>query len=114
MEFAPRNEELIMDIDLPTQSMLLKHSSLISEDDATSLSGKSEDSKQIQYTDRFMDKIVDESYFNDNSSQAQRFPLHIHKVLDDETVQDVITWLPHGRAFVILDREAFIELVMPK
>jgi hypothetical protein len=42
------------------------------------------------------------------------FPERLMAILKDKTVQDVITWLPHGRSFVIIRPDVFAEKVLPK
>lgn len=52
----------------------------------------------------------------DSSSAACReiFPLRLHELLADPTVRDVISWLPHGRSFVILRPDVFANRVLPR
>ena len=40
------------------------------------------------------------------------FPIKLHKMLD-EVDRDVVSWLPHGRAFRVNDTETFVEDVLP-
>lgn len=42
------------------------------------------------------------------------FPQSLMAILDDDTVRDIITWLPEGRSFVILRPDLFDEEVIPK
>lgn len=41
------------------------------------------------------------------------FPQKLMSVLDNDELQDIITWLPHGRAFIILQKKKFASDVMP-
>ena len=41
------------------------------------------------------------------------FPQKLHSVLNDSSLSDIITWLPHGRSFVIIRPDVFAEKVMP-
>lgn len=41
------------------------------------------------------------------------FPEQLMRVLFDESLSDIITWLPHGRGWIILDRKRFSEEVLP-
>ena len=41
------------------------------------------------------------------------FPFKVHKMLD-EADPDIVTWLPHGRAFRVNDTESFVETVLPE
>ena len=49
----------------------------------------------------------------------EKFPAKLHAVLEladargSACSSDVITWLPHGRAFRILDGEGFMQTVVP-
>ena len=36
------------------------------------------------------------------------------EILSNEKLSDIITWLPHGRGFVILQKKRFANEVMPK
>ncbi|KAK1748241.1 hypothetical protein QTG54_000180 [Skeletonema marinoi] len=41
------------------------------------------------------------------------FPQKLMSVLDNDELEDIITWLPHGRAFIILQKKKFASDVMP-
>ena len=41
------------------------------------------------------------------------FPRRLFRMLSDPTISDIITWLPHGRAFVIMKTEALADTVLP-
>ena len=42
------------------------------------------------------------------------FPQRLMRILSDKDVHHIITWLPHGRAFVIVEPEELAEKVLPK
>lgn len=42
------------------------------------------------------------------------FPERLHAILNDTSLSDVISWLPHGQAFVIFRPDKFTETVLPK
>jgi hypothetical protein len=42
------------------------------------------------------------------------FPQKMRQILSNPSYSDSITWLPHGRGFVILQKRRFAEEVMPK
>ncbi len=44
----------------------------------------------------------------------EMFPLRLHALLADPTVRDVISWLPHGRSFVVLRPDVFANRVLPR
>ncbi|KAL7530962.1 hypothetical protein ACHAWF_003579 [Thalassiosira exigua] len=43
----------------------------------------------------------------------ESFPLRLHALLADPSVRDVISWLPHGRSFVVLRPDVFATRVLP-
>ena len=42
------------------------------------------------------------------------FPRRLFRILSDKSISDIITWLPHGNAFVILKTDKLAETVLPK
>jgi hypothetical protein len=47
---------------------------------------------------------------------TQPFPEKLHEMLDSETspaAQAVVSWLPHGRAFVVRKPKEFTSKIMP-
>lgn len=50
---------------------------------------------------------------NQPSCPREIFPQRLMRILSDLTISDVITWLPHGRSFVILQPEVLAERVLP-
>ncbi|CAB9503513.1 HSF-type DNA-binding [Seminavis robusta] len=50
----------------------------------------------------------------DDDFRAKIFPQRLMELLSDERNNDCISWLPHGRAFIIRNRKLFAEKVMPK
>lgn len=47
-------------------------------------------------------------------SKREIFPERLMAILNDSSLADIITWLPHGRSFVIIRPDVFAEQVMPK
>ena len=42
------------------------------------------------------------------------FPARLHDLLShDEEISDIITWLPHGRSWIVLDKTKFLSKVAP-
>lgn len=41
------------------------------------------------------------------------FPQKLMAVLDNDQLSDIITWLPHGKGFIILQKKKFAAEVMP-
>jgi HSF-type DNA-binding len=45
------------------------------------------------------------------------FPAKLHYVLEQverDSLYDVISWQPHGKAFLVKDRERFVRELLPK
>ena len=42
------------------------------------------------------------------------FPQRLMAILADSTLSDIVSWLPHGRSFVIIRPDVFSEQVLPK
>jgi hypothetical protein len=52
--------------------------------------------------------------FQRNSKEpAQTFPMKLHEILTNPEFEDIISWLPHGRAWRIVRHKAFEERVIP-
>lgn len=49
-----------------------------------------------------------------HKKSGNNFPARLHRVLSDEENADVITWMPHGRAFKIREKDKLISIVLPK
>jgi HSF-type DNA-binding len=45
---------------------------------------------------------------------ATLFPQKLMDILAEPLNEEAISWIPNGQAFVIRDRELFVEIVMPK
>lgn len=64
----------------------------------------------------------DYSQFADHPIQVRKktggvttpFPEKLHEMLDGEIGSDVVSWLPHGRAFIVRKPKEFTQIVMPK
>jgi hypothetical protein len=48
------------------------------------------------------------------NSKRVIFPQQLLSILSDKSLSDVVTWLPHGRSFVIIRPDVFTEEVLPK
>lgn len=53
---------------------------------------------------------------SDASTVSSRdiFPSRLHRVLADPTVRDIVAWLPHGKSFVVLRPDVFVNQVLPR
>ena len=49
-----------------------------------------------------------------SSTSERMFPQKVMDVLSDRNVSEIITWLPHGRSFVVLQPDLLVEVVLPK
>mmetsp|Transcript_16103 Transcript_16103/g.34033 ORF Transcript_16103/g.34033 Transcript_16103/m.34033 type:complete len:574 (+) Transcript_16103:173-1894(+) len=47
-------------------------------------------------------------------TSKEMFPMRLHALLSDPTVRDVISWLPHGKSFVVLRPDVFATRVLPR
>jgi len=60
-------------------------------------------------------EIVLPRRFNKNGRLcATPFPLKLMKVLSNKRYRHVITWVPNGKSFVILDPKAFVSTILPQ
>ena len=49
--------------------------------------------------------------------KKDQFPAKLYEMLEaveDLGLSHIISWLPHGRAFQVIDQEQFMKLVVPK
>jgi len=60
-------------------------------------------------------KDYDTNNSTEDSTRNKReiFPERLMSILNDASLSDIITWLPHGRSFVIIRPDVFAEKVMP-
>ena len=42
-----------------------------------------------------------------------KFPLKLHAILSDPNLEDIITWLPNGTSWRVVNREMFEKEVIP-
>ena len=50
----------------------------------------------------------------DVGGKSKIFPERLMDILDDKSLSDTVTWLPHGLSFVIIRPDVFTEQVLPK
>lgn len=48
------------------------------------------------------------------SIQTQRFPVKLYAILARKEFSDIITWMPHGRSWKVLQPDLFESVVMPQ
>lgn len=49
-----------------------------------------------------------------NPRKKEIFPQKLMEILADTTLSEIVSWLPHGRSFVIIRPDLFCEEVLPK
>lgn len=42
------------------------------------------------------------------------FPVKLYNILSRSDLSHIITWMPHGHSWIVLDKQAFVEQVMPE
>lgn len=49
-----------------------------------------------------------------SDSTKEMFPMRLHALLGDSQVRTVISWLPHGKSFVVLRPDVFATNILPR
>jgi hypothetical protein len=62
-------------------------------------------------TDAMNEQITNASIKN---SKKDIFPRKLLEILSDSALTDIVSWLPHGRSFVIIRPDLFCDQVLPK
>jgi hypothetical protein len=57
--------------------------------------------------------VNDATALSQPSAKEPTFPVKLHMILANPEFQDIITWLPHGRSWRIIQQKAFEERVLP-
>ena len=47
-----------------------------------------------------------------SNSKCKMFPTLLHELLSDPEYSHIVTWLPHSRSFVILNRKEFESVII--
>ena len=47
-------------------------------------------------------------------TNKETFPMRLHAILADTSISDVVSWLPHGKAFVVLNPDVFTTQILPR
>lgn len=58
--------------------------------------------------------IVNDKKSSGTEKNNMNFPQRLMEMLSNEENSDIITWLPHGKAFLIIKRNKFYNEVLPK
>jgi len=58
---------------------------------------------------------LDQNNSNSNKKASNNlpFPQQLFDILSKEEYKDIVSWLPHGRAFMVYDKKKFVEVVSP-
>jgi hypothetical protein len=51
---------------------------------------------------------------NNITKKKEIFPQKLMEILADASLSDLVSWLPHGRSFVIIRPDLFCEQVLPR
>mmetsp|Transcript_5546 Transcript_5546/g.12065 ORF Transcript_5546/g.12065 Transcript_5546/m.12065 type:complete len:403 (-) Transcript_5546:1048-2256(-) len=71
--------------------------------------------RYVDHTYRDFSKYIDEGgHLIKHKKSEANFPAKLHKMISEPTNSSIITWMPHGRAFKVLDKETFFSEVLPK
>jgi hypothetical protein len=71
-----------------------------------------EDSSEAVVSDD--DEKSSKEYQSRASRKREIFPEKLMDILSDHSLSDTVSWLPHGRSFVIIRPDMFTEQVLPK
>lgn len=55
----------------------------------------------------------DSSSLSEQERMRTFFPLQLHNVISDDATNDIIRWLPSGKAFIIADKKRFAKELLP-
>lgn len=70
--------------------------------------------RRSSYNKKAVSASSNSSGASSNNSKELNFPAKLHVILSNPEYHDVISWLPHGRSFRILQLQAFEERILPK
>jgi len=63
---------------------------------------------------RITSKTVGDTNGQSNPKKKEIFPQKLMEILADSTLSEIVSWLPHGRSFVIIRPDLFCEEVLPR
>lgn len=73
-----------------------------------------DDERSSQQIDIKSPKSIHYAHENSNSDGSKQiFPQRLMHMLNEKTISDIITWLPHGQSFVIIKPTLFTETILP-
>lgn len=65
-------------------------------------------------TSRVASKVTENTVSPPNPRKKAIFPQKLMEILADSSSSEIISWIPHGRSFVIIRPDLFCEEVLPK
>ena len=91
--------------------------------DESTKSGMKVDHSYRDFSYVTADTAIEDIIYDDNAAGAtmpggtrgtdSNFPAKLHHILSQLELSDIITWLPHGRSWRLVDRQAFLSQIMP-
>jgi hypothetical protein len=92
--------------------------SIASHDEESGKSGSDQKSADdnaapVPYRDYSRERKEESPKGRRSGKTAQTFPMILHEILSHPEFEDIISWLPHGRAWRIVRHKAFEERVIP-
>jgi hypothetical protein len=60
------------------------------------------------------DSHSDLTFMSYDDLKKLSFPAKLHAILSHWDIEDIVSWMPHGRAWRIHDPEGFQRLIMPR
>ncbi len=60
------------------------------------------------------DSCSDLSFIYNDDLKKLSFPAKLHAILSHWDIEDIVSWMPHGRAWRIHDPDGFQRLIMPR
>lgn len=96
------------------QVQLCKHTKTKKEREQTMSPRSTEEHPKSPNKTTTVDPDVVAGYEDDGDENAKIFPQRLMEILSDPSNHDAISWLPHGRAFIIVNRQKFANMVLPK
>jgi len=99
-------------------SQLVEAASALTELEVTEPSTKNAPSTVLVSDDdeisRITAKAIDNTIVSTNLRKKEIFPQKLMEILADSTLSEIVSWLPHGRSFVIIRPDLFCEEVLPR
>ena len=66
------------------------------------------------YRDYSQTDIADLPDEDRQQTSEELFPAKLHRILNTPEYEDIIAWLPHGRAWKIKNKQVFVSYILPR